>query len=253
MRGRVAEATTRRGTVRVSDASRGAALMQNVSGPLPRSERRPRRAMRLARASTRVTTCSAVWRRGGEVLGLQGDAAARRRGARVPRRQRLRRGVCPARLYRGEEPVNCVVGGCRGTSTASTSSARSAGSRRAGRRSWRSSSAGAGRPPPRCGASGLGRGARRGRRARTAVVSTALALLVSSRTARARGRGCLGATARGDGGRSRTCRGVGTRAIVARHDAFRRSGGAREILCRLRMSDGGRDLARFDGGLRRLR
>ena len=92
-----------------------------------------------------------------EVLGLQGDAAARRRGARVPRRQRLRRGVGPAPPL-PREPASTRCGRGRGTSTASTSSARSAGSRRAAeafvaeleRRARR-------RPPPRRGAPRLGR------------------------------------------------------------------------------------------------
>ena len=58
--------------------------------------------MRLARAVRRrpqrrgEAALRAARHRGREVLGVQAAPAARRRGARVPRRQRLRRGVDPA-------------------------------------------------------------------------------------------------------------------------------------------------------------
>ena len=48
--------------------------------------------------------------RGREVLGLQADAAARRGGARVPRRQRLRRGVAAAAAL-PREPAQLDLGG----------------------------------------------------------------------------------------------------------------------------------------------
>ena len=47
-----------------------------------------------------------------EVLGVQGDPAARGRGARVPRRQRLRRGVGPAAPL-PREPAQLDLGGLR--------------------------------------------------------------------------------------------------------------------------------------------
>ena len=58
------------------------------------------------------------------------DAGARRRGARVPRRQRLRRGVGPAAPL-PRERRSTRSGRGRATSTASTSCARSGASRRA--------------------------------------------------------------------------------------------------------------------------
>ena len=65
-------------------------------------------ALRLARAFDEADGAVPPPRDGGgEVLGLQADAAARRRGAGVPRRQRLRRGVtAAAALPRG--PLNSI-------------------------------------------------------------------------------------------------------------------------------------------------
>ena len=70
-------------------------------------------ALRLARAVDEDDRAVPPARdRGREVLGLQVDAAARRGGARVPRRERLRRGVgAPAALPR--EPAQLAVGGRR--------------------------------------------------------------------------------------------------------------------------------------------
>ncbi len=87
-------------------------LMQNVLADLcldvrggDRDGAAPR--ARLRRGRPRVP---APRDRGGEVLGLQGDAAARRRGAGVPRRQRLRRGVGPAAAL-PREPGQLDLGG----------------------------------------------------------------------------------------------------------------------------------------------
>ena len=70
-------------------------------------------ALRLARVGRRGRPAVPPARDGSrEVLGLQDDADARRGGARMPRRQRLRRGVRPAAAL-PREPAQLAVGGRR--------------------------------------------------------------------------------------------------------------------------------------------
>ena len=99
--------------------------MQNVLADLAvESEAATATAFRVARAYDEDGRAVPPLRhRGHEVLGLQAGAAARERGARVPRRQRLRRGVGPAPpLPRLAAQLD--LGGLRATSPRSTCCAR---------------------------------------------------------------------------------------------------------------------------------
>ena len=105
--------TTRR-TARCSAAPRrAAAAPERARRPLSRLRGRDRDgASARARGRRGRPAVPAPRDGGGEVLGVQDDAAARRRGARMPRRERLRRGVgAPAALPR--EPAQLAVGGRR--------------------------------------------------------------------------------------------------------------------------------------------
>ena len=87
--------------------------MQNVSRPLRRKRGRDSdRAPTRAEPTTRPTARSAGSRRGREVLGLQADAAARRRSARMPSAATApsRSRGCPA-LSR--KPARLDLGGLR--------------------------------------------------------------------------------------------------------------------------------------------
>ena len=111
-------------------------LMRNVLADLASSRRRRRsRAMRLARAydeahagDEQAPGVPPPRQRGAQVLDLQAGAVARGRGARVPGRQRLRRGVgaCRASTARARSPRS---GRARATSSASTCCARWPGTR----------------------------------------------------------------------------------------------------------------------------
>ena len=84
--------------------------MRNVLADLcVESEAATLTALRLARAYDRGETAFARRRDGGrEVLGLQARPRPRRRGARVPRRQRLRRGVGAAAHSTAQQPLQSI-------------------------------------------------------------------------------------------------------------------------------------------------
>ena len=210
-------------------------LMRNVLADLAlESEAATALLLRLAGAVDRPRRRSARGRvranrdRAGEVLGLQADAGPGRRGARVPGRQRLRRGERPAAALSARRR-STRSGKARATSTRSTCCAR-----------WRSSPAslqciprGARRGPgrSRCAARPRGGGVARalGRRsgfvagqARARIVEgMALALqaslLVRHAPAAVADAFCA-ARLGGDGGRAfgTLPRGADTRAIVDR-------------------------------------
>ena len=196
-------------------------LMVNVLADLAlESEAATATALRLARAYDEGDDGAPPLRhRGAEVLDLQARDAARGRGARVPGRQRLRRGVADAAAA-ARRAAERDLGGLGQRDVASTCCARWRASPRACPRSWPSASSraaatrGSTRTSTRCGAA-----------------STA----ATSRVARA---------ARGRGPRA------GVPGVAAR--ALRAAGGGRRVL-RRPARRGARPRVRHAAGGRRRR
>ncbi len=102
-------------------------------------DRRARCGSRAPTTRRRGGGVPAVRDRGDEVLGLQARAGPRGRGARVPGRQRLRRGLGDAAAV-PRRAARTRSGRARATSRRSTCCARWSRSPRGCRRSWRSAS-----------------------------------------------------------------------------------------------------------------
>ena len=196
-RSRRRRTTRRTGSAFGKRADRAAAAPERARGPLPRLRGRDGDcAAARARGGRGRPRVPAARDDGREVPRVQGDAAARRGGARVYRRERLRRGVrAPAALPR--EPAQLALGG-RGERERARSLARGgarAGERRGAARARSSSRRWCGRTAGRRKPSGFARelARRRGRgvpRALGRVARRALPPGVASRPARAaRGRG----------------------------------------------------------------
>ena len=144
-------------SARCSSTSRRCATCSPTWRSSPRRRPRPRSASRALRRP-RGRGVPPIRDRGDEVLGLQARGAPRCRGARVPRRQRLRRGLGPAAAVsrRAAELDLGGVGQRRGARRAAGDRSRT---RTGCRRSWPSASlpAGADRAARRTPAAGVAR------------------------------------------------------------------------------------------------